>query len=270
MSRLPKVTEFTVDSLVQALIQVQAWMKGQTDGDLCWFRGVKDAKLALLPGAYWRQNYKEIHALLQFSQEGRAFADVGELDDWRTYYLAQHNGVPTRLLDWTENFITALFFAVDGWKGDTRPCVWIVRPSQVNSLSINWAGLISPERNDEVNAWMPTKVEAGSQKVATKDGQWVYDSSKPLALYPRKNNSRMIAQQGTFTVHGTLKVPLEQWIIREAPDTHGQIICKIVFSKKVKPEVILPELAGLGLRRSTIYPDLYNFVLQMKEQHGWA
>jgi hypothetical protein len=243
-------------------------MKDNAPEDICWFRGVKNADLPLMPGAYWRKDYSELDSLLQFSQEGRAFADVGEIDDWKTYYLAQHNGVPTRLLDWTENFITALFFATDGWDGETKPCIWIIRPCCINQLSLGWSGLISPERNAELNAWMPTPISAGSQKVTSKDGKWVYDSANPLSLYPRKNNARLIAQQGTFTVHGTERIPIENWITERAQD-HRKLICKIVFSRKLKPATVMGELADLGLRRSTIYPDLYNFVLEMRERQGW-
>jgi hypothetical protein len=264
-----KITELKANSLVDAIGHAQAWMKENAPEDVCWFRGVKDASLSLLPGAYWRANYNELETLLQFSQEGRAFADIGEVDDWKTYYLAQHNGIPTRLLDWTENFITALFFAIDGWSGETTPCVWIVRPCSINKLSIGWSGLISPERNAELNAWMPTPINGGGQKLTSKDGQWIYDSSRPLALYPRKNNPRLIAQQGAFTVHGTAKTPLDQWITEQEPAKHTEILCKISFARKTKRDALISELADLGLRRSTIYPDLSNFVLEMKERNAW-
>jgi len=97
----------------------------------------------------------------------------------------------------------------------------------------------------------------------------VYDSANPIALYPRKNNARLIAQQGTFTVHGTLRVALDSWITEKAPTSHHRLICKIVFSRKLKSDTVMAELADLGLRRSTIYPDLQNFVLEMKERQGW-
>ncbi len=264
-----RVTELSADSLLDALSGAQRWMKENAPSDVCWFRGVNNAALSLMPGAYWRANYNELDTLLQFSQEGRAFADIGEVDDWKTYYLAQHNGVPTRLLDWTENLITALFFATDGWSGTTTPCVWIIRPCMVNQLSLGWSGLISPERNAELNAWMPTPISAGSQKVTSKDGKWVYDSANPISLYPRKNNARLIAQQGTFTVHGTQRIPLDSWILDKARADHPKIVCKIKFSRKMKCATVMSELSDLGLRRSTIYPDLYNFVLQMKEYQGW-
>jgi len=101
------VTQLTANTLLEALGHAQNWMKENAPSDVCWFRGVKDSDLPLMPGAYWRADYNELAALLEFSQEGRAFADIGEVDDWKTYYFAQHSGIPTRLLDWTENFITA-------------------------------------------------------------------------------------------------------------------------------------------------------------------
>ena len=266
---MQKILELKASSLVEAISHAQAWMNTNAPSDVCWFRGVKDSTLPLLPGAYWRNNYDEFSTLLQFSQDGRAFADVGELDDWKTYYLAQHNGVPTRLIDWTENFVTALFFATDGWSGAATPCVWIMKPCHVNKLSLGWSGLISPERNAELNAWMPSSILTGSQKIPTKDGKWVYDSANPIALYPRKNNPRLIAQQGTFTVHGTNREPLESWIASTATGNHQSLICKIVFSKRVRKDDLVQQLADLGLRRSTIYPDLHNFVLEMKQQHQW-
>jgi len=101
-----KVKELKAATLLEALSHAQTWMKENAPSDICWFRGIKDGSLPLMPGAYWRKDYDELDTLLEFSQEGRAFADIGEVDDWKTYYLAQHSGVPTRLLDWTENFIT--------------------------------------------------------------------------------------------------------------------------------------------------------------------
>jgi hypothetical protein len=87
-----RVKEVRANSLIDAISHAQWWMKECACSDICWFRGTKDVSLPLMPGAYRRADYNEFSALLQFSQEGRAFADVGEVDDWKTYYLCKVNG----------------------------------------------------------------------------------------------------------------------------------------------------------------------------------
>jgi hypothetical protein len=189
------------------------------------------------------------------------------MSDWKTYYLAPHHGIPTRLLDWSESFSAALFFAFDNWKGKTSPCIWIVRPDCINRISIGWEGLLAPEQIEAIENWLPHRIKDGAKKVPSTDGSAMYDSSLPLALYPRKSNVRMIAQQAAFTVHGTDRLKLNRWIVQREKN-HDKIICKVILDGLDKDNV-LGELATLGVRRHTMYPDLANYVLYLREFWNW-
>ena len=77
----------------------------------------------------------------------------------------------------------------------------------------------------------------------------------------------MIAQQGTFTVHGTEKLRLDEWIA-EISSKPEEMLCKVVLENLSKDQTLL-ELRALGVKRHTIYPDLINYVAHLRECYNW-
>ena len=61
---------------------------------------------------------------------------------------------------------------------------------------------IAPNNIEETSSWLPKKVAKSNHIIRQDADGYSYDNRWPLAIYSKKTNQRITAQQGTFTIHG--------------------------------------------------------------------
>jgi len=151
-------------------------------------------------------------------------------NNWDLLALAQHHGLPTRLLDWTYNALAALWFAVQS------------EPKKEKGKLINGVVWILSAEVDDFR--MDTdKVDPLSNKI-TK----IFRSSVV--------SRRITAQSGVFTVH---KVNAKGKMFRfESVANFKDKLTKIIILHEDFAK-IRSELQILGINNFTIFPDLDGF-----------
>ncbi len=222
-----------------------------------WFRGQRDG-LKLLPRLYRENLYGdarrrkdkklEDEIIEEFIVRTPTLSEGISLptDDWGWLFLMQHFGAPTRLLDWTEGALLALYFAVNGDPGYYDAVVWALDPYELNRKVIGKEWIIPPcapgvTEDDKklVQPWLPSRFR--SLKPLPKN---------PVAVLPSHTARRISAQRSCFTVHGEGIQGLE-----ELGRNGLHFLTKFVV-RSSRVHSARKELLASGIDESTIFPGL--------------
>jgi hypothetical protein len=151
------------------------------------------------------QLMREAYKSLFHRFKARAIGLLAEQErtDWGVVFAMQHLGLPTRLLDWTESFPCALYFAQQKRKPSDDAAIFMFTPEQHNQAVIGNEGVVS--------------LGGDAAKKTTVETHFYHpgilcngDDMETLAVEPELTNARMVAQRSAFTLCGASFQPLEQ------------------------------------------------------------
>ncbi len=215
----------------------------------CAFRGLDDAghglatSLARLGGDSARL---ERHLIRNFAKY--AHRDVVERDSlWHWLSVAQHHGLPTRLLDWTHSPLVAMHFATASAEAMARDgAIWAVNYERAHRLLP--AGVRDALDSEGANAFTTELLE---RTVTTLDG-FEAMSAEPFLLFfePPSIDDRIANQFALFSVMSAPTARIDDWI-----EHHPALCRKIVIPAALKWEV-RDKLDQCNVTERVLFPGL--------------
>jgi hypothetical protein len=224
--------EQTISSISELLDQLVPSRSFPSTGPI--YRGHADIHWTLTPGLFRVRpkpiGHSDWDALEAFSLSqfmARAYPYIERYHDDLGFMLmvAQHYGVPTRLLDWTRNPLVAMYFAAEDLKASVDGALYISNGG--HSL---------------------TGFSIDKSQIAARDCH---------TLFPFVIDARISAQQSVFTVHalpasGQDFVPIDKQTSEAAT---RMAIRRLKIPSAAKP-LLKMQLEMLGIDRAALFPGL--------------
>jgi len=177
----------------------------------------------------------------EFERMSMPFREFEPRNRWDLMALAQHHGLPTRLLDWTYSAVAALWFAV-------REPPKVKKNGKEFEDGVLWILCASTED-------YRTKT-SGTSPLANK--------SRTLVFRPKAVSRRIVAQSGVFTVHRLQDsgefVPLER-----NKNYRGKLVKLVIPHGRFA--IIRKELDMFNANASVLQPDLDGLCSYLKGRY---
>jgi hypothetical protein len=265
---MPKIVQHRLKSLTE-YVEIAQTLLSAAKGPL-WFRGITNSAHTLIPSLYRHPKIRapsdltklEHELMTRFRQRSIPYRTRDLSDDWEALFFMQHYGVPTRLLDWTENPLTALHFALmhadarnlGASRTLTESVVWVLNPVEWNRAAlsdVSFGGGALSTTDENIKSYAPGATTAK-----------VY----PVALYGAHNSPRIVAQQGVFTIFGTGQGPMETLVV-SGPFPKSSLIKIVIASSHVRG--IRKALLSQGVTEAVVFPDLQGLASETKRYFGF-
>lgn len=214
------------------------------------FRGLSDKEYPLettlirLGG-----DYAELeHHLLRNFRKYAHRSDLLEGDSlWHWLSMAQHYGLPTRLLDWTYSPFIAMHFATANIeKYNVDGAIWAVNYMQLHKMLPS--RLRDRLQNEGANVFTVEMLNDAVTSLSELDQ--ISDQDLALFLEPPSMDDRIINQYAFFSLMSNPMATLSEWL-EQYPD-----ICrKVIIPKELKWE-IRDKLDQANITERVLFPGL--------------
>src|SRR5690606_4316317 len=143
----------------------------------------------------------EQYIINRFKQSAAYLVPSKPTEDFGWLFLMQHHGMPTRLLDWSEGPLVALYFAVHE-RANSDGALWVLAPCELNKRANyrpEWEFEIPSFEDDDLKSYAPARLASERRS-----------SLQPMAAIAVRNSPRIHAQQGVFTISHRENVKIDE------------------------------------------------------------
>lgn len=220
------------------------------------YRGIDSAKFDLLTSLMRIENTgMESHLLRNFKKFARSLLK-DKHNDWELLAVAQHHGLPTRLLDWSFSPYVALHFATsDIFRYREDGAVWCLDISKVHEqLPSDFKERLDQEKSLVFTVDLLDEVCHDIKEFDTKKE---YDDFV-ICLDPPSIDERIVNQYAMFTVMTNPNRKLDDWL-KQYPNLYKKIIIPAGLKLEVRDK-----LDQANINERIIYPGLQGISAWLK------